>query len=363
MKICVYAISKNEEKFVERFCKSAKDADLILIADTGSSDNTLELAKKHGAQVYQICVSPWRFDKARDAALALIPGDFDICVSLDLDEVLEPGWRAEIERVWGPNTTRLKYGYDWGQGHFFLAEKIHARKGYSWHHPCHEYPKLDPRCQQVMAETSTLLVRHLPDENKSRGSYLELLAMSVKDDPHCSRNAFYFARELYFYGKFDESMVECLRFLALPTALWHHERSYALRLLGKCCGAKGLMPEAESWYLKAAAEAPLTREPWCALALFYYTQSRWEECYGAAKRALQILYRELVYTEDPACWGAMPHDLAAISAWNLGLRSIAIEQAEEALRLEPNDQRLAQNLKIMKEIVSPTNIEEIAWGS
>jgi hypothetical protein len=40
MKICVYAISKNEEMFVERFCNSAKDADLILIADTGSTDLT-----------------------------------------------------------------------------------------------------------------------------------------------------------------------------------------------------------------------------------------------------------------------------------------------------------------------------------
>ena len=38
LKIAVYAISKNEEQFVKRFCVSAKDADLILIADTGSED-------------------------------------------------------------------------------------------------------------------------------------------------------------------------------------------------------------------------------------------------------------------------------------------------------------------------------------
>ena len=67
MKIAVYAISKNESQFVERFCKSAVDADLIVIADTGSTDNTVELAKEHGAVVYDICISPWRFDKARDA--------------------------------------------------------------------------------------------------------------------------------------------------------------------------------------------------------------------------------------------------------------------------------------------------------
>jgi glycosyltransferase involved in cell wall biosynthesis len=67
MKICVYAISKNEEQFVERFCASAKDADLILIADTGSEDNTAVKAAECGATVYDICITPWRFDKARDA--------------------------------------------------------------------------------------------------------------------------------------------------------------------------------------------------------------------------------------------------------------------------------------------------------
>ena len=30
LKIAVYAISKNEEMFVKRFCDSAKDADIIL---------------------------------------------------------------------------------------------------------------------------------------------------------------------------------------------------------------------------------------------------------------------------------------------------------------------------------------------
>ena len=70
MKIAVYAISKNESAFVKKFCDSAKDADVILIADTGSTDDTVAIAKECGATVYDICISPWRFDKARDASLA-----------------------------------------------------------------------------------------------------------------------------------------------------------------------------------------------------------------------------------------------------------------------------------------------------
>ena len=57
MKIAVYAISKNEEKFVERFCDSAKNADVILIADTGSTDNTVSLATNCGATVHEILVN------------------------------------------------------------------------------------------------------------------------------------------------------------------------------------------------------------------------------------------------------------------------------------------------------------------
>jgi hypothetical protein len=69
-------------------------------------------------------------------------------------------------------------------------------------------------------------------------------------------------------------------------------------------------------------------------------QHRWQECYGAAMRALSVRDRELVYTVDPAVWGAHPHDLAAISAWNLGMRDIAAEQGRLALDLEPENDRL-----------------------
>jgi len=58
LKICVYAISKNEEQFVERWANSAKEADLLLIADTGSTDGMVELSRKNGVVVHDICITP-----------------------------------------------------------------------------------------------------------------------------------------------------------------------------------------------------------------------------------------------------------------------------------------------------------------
>lgn len=344
LKICVYAISKNEEQFVARWAASAKDADLLLVADTGSTDSTVELCREHNIQVHEICVTPWRFDHARTASLTLIPSDIDICVSLDLDEVLEPGWREEIERVWTPTTTRLRYQYHWGNDVKFFYEKIHARRGYHWHHPCHEYPRPDSRIAEVWAYTDMLLVSHYPDPLKSRGQYLDLLALSVKEDPHCPRNAFYYARELSFYSKWDESISELQRYLALPSATWDHERSYAMRTMAKCYEGKNDPAQAEKWFLKAGAELPQAREPWCALAQHYYEQSRWQECLGAAMRALTITHRELVYTSEPSCWKEQPHDLAAIAAYRLGQQELAVQQGTIACALNPNDKRLEENL-------------------
>ena len=51
MKVVVYAISKNEEKFVNRFCESMKEADEIYVLDTGSTDNTVKLLLENGAEV------------------------------------------------------------------------------------------------------------------------------------------------------------------------------------------------------------------------------------------------------------------------------------------------------------------------
>src|ERR1700758_845125 len=99
MRVAVYSIAKNESKFVERWIASAKGADAIVVADTGSTDDTIRKLIIHGAAVHKITLDPWRFDHARNVALALVPGNIDICISLDLDEVLQQGWREAIDRL------------------------------------------------------------------------------------------------------------------------------------------------------------------------------------------------------------------------------------------------------------------------
>ena len=136
MKIAAYTICLNELQHCERWADSIKDADYRVVLDTGSTDGTVERLRELGVTVYEQRITPWRFDVARNAALSMVPLDADVCISLDMDEFMEAGYRSEIEKVWKANTTRLSYMYvfDYKPGAAkqdgFHIDKIHARQGY-----------------------------------------------------------------------------------------------------------------------------------------------------------------------------------------------------------------------------------------
>ena len=108
MKICVYAICKNEAQFAARWMDSMGEADGIYVLDTGSEDGTPRLLRALGADVAEADIQPWRFDVARNLSLRRVPEDADICVCTDLDEVFTPGWRAALEAAWAPGVRQAR---------------------------------------------------------------------------------------------------------------------------------------------------------------------------------------------------------------------------------------------------------------
>jgi len=344
MKAAIYTIALNEEQFVERWYESAKDADYLLIADTGSTDKTVELAQKLGINVITVKVVPWRFDDARNAALAALPADIDMCISLDMDEIITPNWREPLEKLWEKGVTRPRYKHIWSwnedgtPGLEFGYDHIHTRKGYRWRHPVHE--TLFPYgIEEVQEFTSDIETHHHPDPTKSRSQYLPLLAMSVKEDPYSDRNAFYYARELYFYNKYPQAQSEFKRHLSLPTATWAPERAASMRYL-----AKIEQDNAAQWLLMAIKQAPGRREALVELAQHHYDKQSWEGCYEHSKAALEVVEKPLDYLCEEFAWGDLPWDLAALSAYHLGKHQEAVELGKKALELSPGNERLLANL-------------------
>ncbi len=345
MKVAVYTIALNELQFVKRWYESAKDADYLLIADTGSTDGTQDTASKLDINVYDISIKPWRFDLARNAALALIPKDIDFCIALDMDEILLPGWRQELEKVYNTDVTRPRYKYTWSwnldgsPGLQYGGDKIHLRNGYIWKHPVHEVITAD-RITEVQGWIN-LEIHHHPDDTKSRGQYLPLLELSVKEDPINDRNSFYYARELFFHGRIEDSIKEFKRHLGLPTSVWKPERAASMRYLAKMHTNQ----DREYWLQLANKEDPTRREALVELSQYYYETQNWEQCYNTSKLALSISEKPLDYLCEEFAWGFAPYDFAALAAYNLGNIKEAAEYGKKAIEINPTEERLKRNLE------------------
>ena len=352
-KVCVYAICKNEAKFADRWMDSVSEADLVIVVDTGSTDETVMKLRDRGAIVYEETFVPWRFDAARNAALDHIPENFDICISADIDEVIDTGWREVLENGWRPEYTRANYWFIWSGDDKnetrSPGEKIHRRHGFRWVHPVHEVLEYTGGDPEVTGFINNLFIRHKPDPEKSRASYLPLLELSARENPEDDRGMFWLGREYYFYGQYENAIVTLSKHLIMPNANWLEERSASMTYISKAFKDLGDNNAALIWLYRAAAECPNVREPWLALAEFGYCVKDWPLSYWAAEQGLKIKSCSNSYLTNQDAWGRQLDDYCAIACYRLYMFNIAAEHAKAALSFSPDDERLIRNLEFIQE--------------
>lgn len=365
-RVCVYAICKNESTFVDRWMDSMSEADVVVVLDTGSQDDTAQKLTQRGAQVTVEQISPWRFDVARNRSLALVPEDIDVCICTDLDEVFHRGWREQLEKYWSSEYGRGQYRYTWSfqpdgsEGVVFWADKVHARHGYQWTHPVHEVLHwVGEGASKPMVSIEGMQLDHHPDPSKSRGQYLPLLEQSVQEDPNDDRNMHYLGREYMFYQRWDECIATLKRHLSMPSALWADERAASMRYIARSYQHKGEPQQAAAWYLRAIAEAPHLREGYVEYAMLLYHQQNWDGVLYATSSALAITQRPKTYICEAAPWGALPHDLRAIALANTARSEQALEQARLALAFEPDNERLQKNVELLETVTKKRRYQTI----
>ena len=353
-KVVVYAISKNEEKFVKRWVNSMQEADQIIVLDTGSTDKTVELLKDLGVTVKSKEIIPFRFDIARNESLDLVPKDTDICVCTDLDEVFLKGWRNSLEEVWQDDTTRLAYNYNWSLDKDnkpiinFYTEKIHTRNDYVWTHPVHEVLTYIGNDKENKLTTDLITLNHYPDITKSRSSYLPLLELAVKEDETDDRNMHYLGREYMYHNEYNKAIDTLIKHLSLEKATWRDERAASMRFIARCYTGLNRYKEAKMWYKEAIKEAPYLRDAFVELAILESSLSNYKEVEKYCLEALKIKTHQKTYINEPFSFDHTIYDLLAISYYYQGEYEKSLENINKALEISPNNERLKSNKLIIE---------------
>lgn len=347
MKIAVYSIAKDEQKHVDRFMDSCVGADYVIVGvDPG--DTTGDLLEARGATVHRIDIPKFRFDHYRNAVLKKIPLDVDVCISLDLDEVLPVGWREIVERDWKKGTTRLHYWLCWDpeRGHTFRYDRIHARHGYEWRYPNHEAVVAISNQYEVVSQ-SQLTVTQYADFNKDRTKNLSLLEDAVAEDPSSVRMTWYLGREYYMLERYEDSIVTFRKYLSLEPQ-WSSERAWACIFVSRCYRELNLIQDSIAWLNMAIRTAPDLRDGYVELARVFYGIGRLGDARNEIDCASRINVDTHNFFHTNGAHGIEFHLLSARIYSDLGLNTQADYCCRHALRINPECEEAVAIIESLK---------------
>ena len=147
MSITAVIIAKNEAAMIANCIETAKWCDEVLVVDSGSSDDTAEIAKRAGAKVVKLIFE--NFSQLRTQALKQVKTDW--VFYLDADERVLPSLATEIQQLLADdsisalkiNRQNIHYGKwlqsgGWQQDWVTRIFRVEKLKG--WQGEIHETP-------------------------------------------------------------------------------------------------------------------------------------------------------------------------------------------------------------------------------
>ena len=264
MTIATVSIVKNEAETLPRMLASVSDlVDMSIVVDTGSTDDTVEIARSLGADVYE---REWvdfghnlteAFSLATHKANWLLRMDADMLLSWHpnfltwLDEASSDAYTVEI----------VENGGKWR-----LPLLMTGAKRWTYVGATHEY--LDTTGREV-SDLVGLTVAHAADGSNRSNKFrrdIKMLAPAVERGDE--RAIFYTAESYRNAGDLGKAIEMYDRRASMPET-WEEEAWYAAYQAG-CCALKLDEPDAVDRLLAAWRRRPTRAEPlrvierWCA---------------------------------------------------------------------------------------------------
>lgn len=339
-------IVRDAEATLERALKVALPfCDELVVVDTGSTDQTIEIANQQGAKVFNF---PWcdDFAVARNEAFLHCTGDWILW--LDADDVIAPSQQLQFnllkETVLSDQldvvccTYQTDFSPEGQAVAFCLRERfIRRAAGLRWEGAVHEYIADWAWRPFLWREDLAIEHRPLPSADSKRcDRNLRILENILAKGDRSPRNLFYYGNELRDHACHEAAIDIYKEYLRLAPDRW--ENYEAMINLVQSHQALGQLEAAVAWCYRAIELNCERAEAFNALGMLYVVQSHWKKAipFFAAASVLQKPRAGFV-SEDDYTW--LPHYYLCLCHTMLGAFGEAERHAAlaEAFAVIPKD--------------------------
>lgn len=293
--ISVCMIVKNEEAILARCLDCIKGiADEIIIVDTGSTDQTKEIAKKYTDKIYDF---KWIHDFAAARNFSFSKATKDYIYVADADEMIDEenierfqGLKQvllpEIEIVQMLYTNQLEFGTTYNYDSEYRPKLYKRIRTFQWVDQIHETVEINP-----VIYDSDIEIIHKPSENHAGRDFRTFLTLLEKGERLSKKLVNMYAKELFIAGS-DKDFIEAKEFFL--NVLEDDERTMdekkdAQCVVCKCCRIQDDIHNLLKNSIKGIADKNPSSEICYELGEYFYEMKDYKEAtiwfYNAAYEA------------------------------------------------------------------------------
>lgn len=349
-------IVKNEEKTLGKCLDSICDlVDEIIIVDTGSSDLTLKIAEKYTNKIYHF---QWIDDFSAARNFSFSKSSMDYIMWLDADDVFSQKGKRDFLDLKNrgfdsADAVMMPYHTSFDENDnpvfsYYRERIVKREKNFIWKGRVHESMQITPNTIYL---ESPILHRSIKTTYSDRNLKIYEKQISAGEDL-TSRDLFYYGRELYYNGKYNEAVMYLSRFIKKSDA-WIENKIEACKIISFCHNVEGNKDNSLSILFQTFSFDFPRAEICCEIGKIFLSEKKYSISAFWYELALKIPMNEKsggFISRD--CYGYTPYIQLCVCYYYLG--DIAKSKAcnDMAGHYRPSSEAYISNLRFFENLNS-----------